>query len=464
MKRFFIFWVCISTCVVLHSEVKYVFYLIGDGMGTNQVLAAEMYLAELDGTIGRNRLHMTGLPYMGLASTHSASNSITDSAASGTALATGSKTTNGTLGLDADGDTLTTIAEQLKAQGWGVGLMTTVAIDHATPAAFYANVKERDQYYEVGTQLAYTGFDLFCGAGFHRPEPQDGQQGANLYDLAEQQGYTLAHGLEEARAQQHQARKMILVQPGDGVDRKKRCDNFPYMIDGRDEQLHLSSLVPFAIDYLNEHNERFFLMIEGGMIDYAGHSRDGATNIQETLDFDGAVGAVLAFYRRHPDETLIVITADHETGGLALGNSNYTLNLQLLQHQHCSEGALSDELGKLYKDKDAPKWQDVRAILEQRLDFYTGVNITAEEDRELQEAFRKTLKGKGKVKTLYKEINALGGTAVSILNRQAKLGWTSYSHTASSVPVFAIGQGAEQFTGWIDNTDIAPKIMKAIER
>ena len=119
------------------------FYLIGDGMGQNEILAAEMYLAELDSVIGRRPLHITGLPYTGTVATHSVSNGITDSSAAGTALATGVKTNNGTLGLSAEGDTLVTIAEQLKAQGWGVGLLTTVAIDHATPAAFYANVKNR---------------------------------------------------------------------------------------------------------------------------------------------------------------------------------------------------------------------------------------------------------------------------------------------------------------------------------
>lgn len=462
MKRILYLCVCLYACMSLSAEVKYVFYFIGDGMGPNQVTAAEMYLAELDGRIDRKKLHITQLPYMGMVATHSHSNSVTDSSAAGTTLATGSKTNNGTLGIDFNGDTLTTIAERLKAQGWGVGLLTTVAIDHATPAAFYANNTNRDDYYNIGLQLVKTDFDFFGGAGFHRPRPRTGEWD-NLYDLAEQNGYTIASGLSMAEQKQAEAKKMILVQPHEAIDRRKEGSNFPYCIDGRSDSLRLNVLTDFAIRFLEQKNERFFLMVEGGMMDYAGHSRDGATDILEMIDFDGAVETALAFYEKHPDETLIVVTADHETGGMALGTKKYVLNLQVLQHQHCSSWVLSDELSQLYEGNHKPKWQDVRKVLEQKLDFYGEVSISKEEDAELQAAFRKTLKGKGRVKTLYKEINALSGTAISILNRQAHLGWTSYGHTGASVPMFAIGQGAEEFTGWIDNTELVPKILKIAE-
>lgn len=466
MKRFLYFLLCLCACVSLSAEVKYVFYFIGDGMGANQVLATEMYLAELDSQIGRKQLNMTQLPYSGQAATFSKSNSITDSSAAGTALATGSKTNNGTLGLNAEGDTLTTIAEQLKAQGWGVGLLTTVAIDHATPAAFYANVKARDDYYQIGTQLAYTGFDFFGGAGFHRPTPKHQEDYKNLYDLAEEHGYTIASGLTMAEQRFQEAQKMILVQPHDAINRYKEGSNFPYCVDGRADSSRLDKLTDYAIRFLQKNNDRFFLMVEGGMIDYACHGQDGAAAIAETIDFDDAIGVALEFYRQHPDETLIVVTADHETGGMALGNSHYTLNLQLLQHQHCSAWTLSDEVSKLYgKGKPKPKWEQVRAIFERRLDFYGGVEITDEEDAALQAAFKKTLmKGKGRtaIKTMYKNINALSGDALRLLNRKAKLGWTSYSHTASAVPIFAIGKDAEHFTGWHDNTELAPMILKII--
>lgn len=464
MKRFFNLLVCLCICINLSAEVKYVFYFIGDGMGPNQVLATEMYFAELDSVIGRQQLNMTQFPYSGQAATFSKSNGITDSAAAGTALATGSKTNNGTLGLNAEGDTLTSIAEQLKAQGWGVGLLTTVAIDHATPAAFYANVKKRDDYYQIGTQLAYTDFDFFGGAGFHRPIPRHNEEAKNLYDLAEEHGYTIASGLTAAEQKSAEARKMILVQATDAINRYREGSNFPYCVDGRTDSSRLDMLTDFAIRFLQQRNDRFFLMVEGGMIDYACHSRDGAAAIAETKDFDDAIGVALDFYRQHPNETLIVVTADHETGGMALGNSKYVLDLKQLKHQHCSEWALSDAMTHLFRKDHKPKWQEAREVLEKKLDFYGDVQLTDEEDAKLQRMFRQTLKSKNKraIRTMYKEVNALADEALAMLDRKAKLGWTTYGHSAAAVPIFAIGQGAESFTGWHDNTEIAPLMLKAI--
>ena len=202
------------------------------------------------------------------------------------------------------------------------------------------------------------------------------------------------------------------------------------------------------------------------MLDYAGHGRDGATDILEMLDFDNAVGAVMDFYRQHPEETLVVVTADHETGGLALGNSDYTLNLQILRHQHCSSWVLSDQINALFKKgQPRPKWQDIQAILERQLDFYGEVEISDKEDHMLKDAFKQAMKSKSQrsFRTMYKDLNKLCNTAIGILNYKAKLGWTNYGHTGAAVPVFAIGPGAEQFTGWMDNTDLVPKIMKAVE-
>jgi len=187
MKRYLIISLCSVLCVLYSlsafAEIKYVFYFIGDGMGANQVLAAEMYRSAIQGEpLGRVQTLMTTFPYSGHASSYSKSNGITDSAAAGTCLATGTKTKNGMLGLDQDSARLTTIAEELKAEGWGVGIMTTVSIDHATPAAFYAHVPKRNQYYKIGKQLAKSKFDFFGGAGFHHPQGKHDDKEDNLYD------------------------------------------------------------------------------------------------------------------------------------------------------------------------------------------------------------------------------------------------------------------------------------------
>lgn len=462
MKRTTLLFACILLSVLSFAQAKYIFYFIGDGMGTNQILATEMYLAELEGRIGRKQLLMTQFPYSGQVATFSVSNGITDSAAAGTCLATGTKTNNGTLGLSPAGDTLRTMAEILQQRGYGIGIMTTVAIDHATPASFYAKVPDRHQYYKIGTQLAYTNFDFFGGAGFHQPVNKHGKKAPNLYDLCEQQGYTFAHGYADAQTKLD-APKLILTQATDGIDRTKKADCLPYAIDRHKDALTLRQIISTAIPYLSQKHDRFFMMVEGGMIDYACHGQDGATAIGETMDMDAALEVAYQFYLAHPEETLIVVTADHETGGMAMGNGGYVLNLQALQHQHCSAWILSDRLSSLFKD-NTPAWEDVKNLLTKQLGFYEAIELTAEEDAQLHSLYNQAVAHQsGEVKTLYKTMNELGSTAIGLLNAKAHLGWTSYDHTAHAVPVFAIGAGAERFTGWHDNTGIAPLVLKAAE-
>ena len=237
-------------------------------MGANQVLGAEMYRSAIKGEpLGRVQTLMTTFPYSGHASSYSKSNGITDSAAAGTCLATGSKTTNGTLGLDEKGEQLKTIAEILKEEGWGIGIMTTVAIDHATPAAFYAHVPTRDAYYTIGEQLAESKFDFFGGAGFHHPNGKNDDKEKNLYRLAEEAGYAVAHGYKEAQ-EKMDAEKLILVQATDDQG-PKHGSNLSYAIDRKEGDLTLTEIVSTAIPFLEKRYDRFFMMVEGGMIDYA---------------------------------------------------------------------------------------------------------------------------------------------------------------------------------------------------
>lgn len=451
--------------LAVNAEVKYIFYFIGDGMGDNQVLLAEMYRSALQGEpLGRVQTLMTTFPYSGQASTYSKTNGITDSAAAGTCLATGTKTRNGMLGMDQDSARITTIAEELKAQGWGIGIMTTVAIDHATPGAFYAHVPNRNKYYRIGKQLAESNFDFFGGAGFHHPQGKHDDKKTNLYRHAEEAGYTIAHGYEEGLAISNErlADKMILVQKDDDQG-AKHGSNLPYAIDRKEGDLTLAQIVSTAIPFLEARHERFFMMVEGGMIDYACHGDDAATAIGEVWDMDEAMRVAYDFYLAHPDETLIVVTADHETGGLALGNSDYTLHLDLLQNQKCSAWVLSDMFTQLFKDNKKPSWETVKALYRENLGFWENVEITAEEEAKLQELYKKACKGKAKdAKNMYKSVNALGAAGISLLNKKAHVGWTTRAHSAHAVPIFAIGANAQFFTGWHDNTDLVPLIKKAV--
>ena len=444
------------------AQAKYVFMFIGDGMGPHQVLSTEMYLAELDGKIGRKPLLMTTFPYSGQVATFSTSSGITDSAASGTCLASGKKTDNGMIGQTPDGTPAISVASQLKEEGWGVGIMTSVTIDHATPSAHYAHTPSRNNYYIIGTQLAESGFDFFGGSGFYHPQDKENPSAPNLYDLCEQNGYVLAGGYADAKAKIG-AEKMIVVPAERLADRSRHAGALPYAIDRKEGELSLPKLVEIAIAQMQQH-ERFFIMAEGGKIDYASHANDGGTVLREVLDFDNAIKVAYDFYMQHPDETLIVITADHETGGMALGNSDYVLNLKVLAEQKCSSDLLSDQLSDLYKrSEEALTWEQVKAVISKNTGLYAAVEMTEQEDKELQEAYANMMQHQEVEKTLYKDLNALAAKSLAILNQKSRLGWTSKSHTASAVSVFAIGVGAERFTGWHDNTEIAPLIYEATQ-
>jgi alkaline phosphatase len=444
------------------AQAKYVFMFIGDGMGPHQVLSTEMYLAELEGKIGRKPLLMTTFPYSGQAATFSSSSGITDSAASGTCLATGKKTNNGVIGLAHDSTPVYSVATQLKEQGWGVGIMTTVTIDHATPSAHYAHTPSRNDYYIIGTQLTESNFDFFGGSGFSRPQDKNNPSAPNLYDLAEQKGYTLAGGYADAMAK-IESEKLLVVPEERLVNRSRNAGALPYAIDRGDKDLNLSQLVELAIKHLSTY-DHFFMMAEGGKIDYASHANDGATVLHEVMDFDDAIQVAYRFYEQHPDETLIVVTADHETGGMALGNSDYVLDLKVLANQQCSLDKLSDQLSDLHKlEGKNLQWEQVKQLIAANTGLYTLVEMTEEEDANLQDAFASMMSHQDVVKTLYKDLNALAAKALAILNKKSRLGWTSGGHTASAVPIFAIGVGAERFTGWHDNSEIAPLIYQATQ-
>ncbi len=466
MKRISLSFVFSLFCLLsLVAQPRYIFYFIGDGMGPNEVLLAEMYRAELDGKIGRQPLCMTQFPYSGQLATFSSSNGITDSSAAGTALASGQKTTNGMLGVLPDGSPYKSIAEILHNYGWGVGITTSVSIDHATPGAFYAHTSSRSNYYEIGRQLIESEYDFFAGSTFLQPIDKANPFAPSLYQQAQDAGIAVAHGMGEMEKLSQNAKRIILIPEYEGkTDDYKGKGMLPYAIDKDKEGITLPQITKAAIGHLS-NRKQFFLMVEGGAIDWACHGNDAATVIGEVLEFDEAVAQAFKFYREHPEETLIVVTADHETGGLALGNSDYTLNLQLLKNQRCSAGELSHALKELQKQYGKKlKWEQVKDLLQEKMGFYKEVEITGEEDAMLQHIFQESKnKRQQDVKTLYQHLSKLADTSVELLNRKAKVGWTTRSHSAAAVPVFAIGVGAERFTGWHDNTEVSKIMLDLVE-
>ena len=442
------------------QQAKYVFYFIGDGMGVNQVNGTEMYLAEQAGRIGVEPLLFTTFPAVGIATTYSASNSITDSSAAGTALATGSKTYNGAIGVDTNKETLQSIAERAKKAGKKVGITTSVSVDHATPAAFYAHQVSRSMYYEIALDLPKAGFDFYAGGGFLKPSTTyDKKDAPSIFPIFEQAGYTVARGLDEYKQKAAQADKMILIQ---NEDANPSC--LPYAIDRKEGDLTLAQITESAISFLTKgKNKGFFLMVEGGKIDWACHSNDPATAFNEVIDMDNAVKVAYEFYKKHPKETLIVITADHETGGLGLGTRTYELHLKSLASQKQSQDLLSTAITDLRKVKgDNVTWEDMKELLGEKMGFWKELPISWEQEKKLRDEFETSFV-KHKVvfaESLYSKTEPLAAVAREVMSEIAMVGWTSVNHTAGYVPVYAIGAGAKQFAGKLNNIDIPQRIAK----
>ena len=458
----------LSLCVALlfsiaamaqNGKAKYVFYFIGDGMGVNQVNGTETYLAAMEGRIGTSPLCFAQFPHVGLVTTFSGTNGVTDSAAGGTALATGHKTKNGTIGMETDLSTkVKSIAEKAKAEGKAVGIATSVSVDHATPASFYAHVKDRGMYYQIGKDLIAANFDFYAGSDFL--QPKDGNSGKDLYAQCQEAGYAIARGYADYRKKARKAEKMLLLQP----EAASKQDNtaIPYAIDRGSNDLTLQDITRAAIHFLSQKENGFFLMVEGGKIDWACHSNDAATLFREVIDMDEAVQVAYEFYEQHPDETLIIITADHETGGIVLGTGEYELHTDLLKYQRQSAEAFSRMLAMQHqKEGKGFTWDFVRGQLEENFGFWKHIDLNDKETAELEQAYKDFCEGVAKDnKTLYASENIIAATARKIMARKAMVGWVSDGHSNGYVPVFAIGTGAENFDGRIDNTDIPKKIAQ----
>ncbi|MGN0048088.1 MAG: alkaline phosphatase [Bacteroides sp.] len=461
MKRVFYSLIALLlTGMVYAQQAKYVFYFIGDGMGVNQVNGTEMYLAEQEGRIGVTPLLFTTFPVASVATTFSATNSVTDSSAAGTALSTGAKTYNGAIGVDDQKNVLQSVAEKAKKAGKRVGVTTSVSVDHATPAAFYAHQPNRSMYYEIALDLPKAGFDFYAGGGFLKPHTTfDKKEAPSIFPIMEEAGYTIARGLDEYQDKAAAATKMVLIQK-EGA----RPDCLPYAIDRKEGDLTLAQITESAISFLTkEKNKGFFLMVEGGKIDWACHGNDPATAFEEVIDMDNAIKVAYEFYKKHPKETLIVVSADHETGGLGLGTTKYELALKALTHQKQSQDELSRAITDLRKIRKAINWNEVKELLAEKMGFWKELPLTWEQEKMLRDEYEESFVKKHVVfeESLYARTEPLAVAAKRVMSQIAMVGWTSPNHTAGYVPVYAIGAGSQLFMGKMDNTEIPQRITKA---
>ena len=289
-------------------------------MGSAHVATAESYLSYKAGKLGGEQLLMTTFPYYGTVTTHSADKHITCSSAAGTAIACGEKANNGTVGINKDSLEIESVASRLKKDGYKVGIISTVPINHATPSAFYAHHDDRGDGYEISQDIPESGFEFFAGAGFLEFNGKDGQSEPTDAYL-ERNGYSLSYGLNEFHSESMDKEKAVFCQAS---NREESADNYTSG-DKEEADATLGQMLELGMDFLGTE-EPFFFMCEGGRIDWEAHANNAMPMIEEIIDFDQAIKVAYEFYQQHPDETLIVVTADHETGGVALGKGKKDLN------------------------------------------------------------------------------------------------------------------------------------------
>lgn len=447
------------------ANPKYVFLFIGDGLSVPQRMIADEYSRKE----GNGQLAMNVLPYTATTRTCSYNSLITDSAAAATAIACGEKTKNHYVGVDHNNKRLVSCAEVAHKAGRKVGIITTVTLTHATPAGFYAHVDNRGGMYQISLDLADSGFDFFAGGGLdvsssgakrHRKFKQFGEP----YKYISSKGYRIVTTKDE----------FLALKPSDGkIITKFTNGALGSAIDADGSQPTLAQLVSKGIEML-DNEKGFFIMAEGGRIDWAGHANDAATNLRDVLALDDAVKVALAFQERHPDDTLVVVTGDHETGGMSMGfaATGYALYMDRLANQTMSVEKFEGKVAKLVNKNPDMSFDDIKPVVTEAFGFkFEGNNrndpmvLTKSELDDIRKAFEHDLefhKSKVEENSAYDGVKCylFGGACRLVMSHKCGIAWSTGAHTAMPVLTTAKGCCAERFTGFIENTDIA-KIMKS---
>ncbi len=445
---------------------KYVFLFIGDGMSEAQISGAEMYKAALKSDEIKPRpLSFTLFKRVALLDVYNQNSYIPDSASAGTALSSGVRTNRGVIGLAPDLQTKTTsLADLAKQNQMKVGIISSAPLNHATPASFYAHVNSRQNYYEIGCQMATSNIDYFGGGGLLLPTGEHNNQ-LHLEDVLKLNGYQVIKTKQAFESLTSTNQKTYVTTPYLRSDQ-----SLPYEIDRQVHEPSLSQYVSQAIQVLDNDNG-FFIVVESGKIDYAAHENDGATVLHEMLGLDKAVIEAVTFAVRHPDETLIIVTADHETGGLSLGHkeTGSTLHFEYINAQKLSAKRFSEDFSRVLLNDPNIEFETVLDMIHACFGLvYTTeahpLKLTEGERGRLEIAFEASKLGDDQIiKQIYGGNDPLSVTATQILNEKVGLGWTTYGHTAHPVSLYAFGVGEELFEGRYENIvmyDILVDLMK----
>ena len=418
------------------GQAKNIILMIGDGMGPAHVDIAWLYATR---HLGKN-LVMTEVMDKGQTAymvNDTADSTVTESAAAAVQMATGVKVLARSIGIGPDGRVLKTILEMAKEKGKVTGLVTTSGITDATPAGFIAHVPHRSEEEKIAEQLVKSDVNILFGGRkvFFLPEAEKGKRkdGRNLITEAQQNGYAVVGTAEEMKSVR-----------GEKILGLFNQGNLLFEIDRKGStEPSLAEMTAKALEVLDKKKDGFFLMVEAGRIDHAAHNHDIASVIWDTLAFDEAIKVAYDYQKDHPD-TLLIITADHETGGVAVLPYSQTsqeyegINLEAISKIKGSHERWGVELGR------NPTPEKIKEVIKKNFDI------------DLKEEEVKVIKDNTLNKLDPRHFRSSIGFVLRLYHR---IGWVTDSHTASPLLLWGIGPGSEKIKGWRHNTDLF-KIMK----
>ena len=408
------------------NRIKYVFLFIGDGMSLPQVDATEIYNNSIKGNSMGNQeqLSFTKFDTIGLRKNHSGDNYITDSSSSASALASGKLIKNGAVNLDSEGNETTPITYALKDKGMKIGIITNQSVDHATPAGFFAYCIDRNDYQTIAKQIPTTGFDFFAGskiAGYS-------EDFENAYKEA---GYKYLSNNDEYKSIQKDG-KYILVAPNNRI---------LYGMEQSEDDVSISKYLEMSLPVL-DNEQGFFVMIESGMIDTAAHNNDAKAVISDVNELDKAVKVALDFAEKHPNQTLIIVSGDHETGNMSLGTFN--ISYENLKNINMSISSLEEYLKT--SDKST---QDKLQFIVDNFNVDKGTNTYTELNRAISSAKGDYSRVISLVKKHEQDISGIK--------------FSADNHSGLSVPVYVYGDKNKLFTGEYTTDEFNHKLRDILD-